>query len=80
MPRQARIDAPGALQHIIIRGIERKAIFRNDTDREDFIDRLENLIEETETACYAWAFVTNHVHLLLGTGTTSISMVMRPDG
>jgi hypothetical protein len=33
MPRQARIDAPGALEHIIIRGIERKAIFKNDTDR-----------------------------------------------
>ena len=39
MPRQARIDAPGALQHIIIRGIERKAIFKKDTDRDDFIDR-----------------------------------------
>ncbi len=77
MPRQARIDAPGALQHIIIRGIERKVIFKNDTDREDFIDRLGNLIEETETACYAWAFMTNHVHLLLRTGATSISTVMR---
>ena len=39
MPRQVRIDAPGALQHIIIREIERKAIFKKDTDRDDFIDR-----------------------------------------
>ena len=77
MPRQARIDAPGALQHIIIRGIERRTIFKNDTDREDFIDRLGNLLQETETACYAWAFMTNHVHLLLRTGATSISTVMR---
>jgi len=77
MPRQARIDAPGALQHIIIRGIERRAIFKNDTDRDDFIDRLGNLLPETETACYAWAFMTNHVHLLLRTGATSISTVMR---
>ena len=30
MPRKARIDAPGALQHIIIRGIERKAIFKEE--------------------------------------------------
>ncbi|MCP4214538.1 MAG: hypothetical protein GY765_07765, partial [bacterium] len=30
MPRQSRIDAPGALHHIIIRGIERKAIFKDD--------------------------------------------------
>ena len=77
MPRQARIDAPGALQHIIIRGIERTVIFKNDTDREDFINRLGNLLQETETACYAWAFMTNHVHLLLRTGATSISTVMR---
>jgi hypothetical protein len=39
MPRQAGIDAPGALQHIIIRGIEHRAVFKNYFDREDFIDR-----------------------------------------
>ena len=61
MPRKARIDAPGALQHIIIRGIERKAIFKNDADRQDFIDRLDNLLQDTQTACYAWALLTNHV-------------------
>mgnify|MGYP006301167861 CR=1 FL=1 len=27
MPRQARIDAPGALHHIIARGIAKKPIF-----------------------------------------------------
>ena len=52
MPRKARIDAPGALQHIIIRGIERKAIFKNDADRQDFIDRLDNLLQDTQTTCY----------------------------
>jgi hypothetical protein len=35
MPRQAGIDAPGALKHIIIRGIERRAIFKNDTGRDE---------------------------------------------
>jgi REP element-mobilizing transposase RayT len=77
MPRQARIDAPGALQHIIIRGIERKAIFKNFADREDFIDRLGELLQDTETACYAWALMPNHVHLLLRTGVTPIASVMR---
>jgi hypothetical protein len=43
MPRKARIDAPGALQHIIIRGIERKRIFFDDRDRNDFLDRLGNI-------------------------------------
>ena len=59
MPRQARIDAPGALQHITIRGIERKAIFRNETDREDFIDRLGNLIEDYGNGVLCLGFMTN---------------------
>jgi putative transposase len=44
MTRLARLDAPGALHHIIIRGIERQAIFKDDFDREDFIKRLLTLI------------------------------------
>ncbi|MGB9439622.1 MAG: hypothetical protein WCB15_16865 [Desulfobacterales bacterium] len=40
MPRKARIDAPGALHHIIIRGIERNAIFKDDSERDPFLDRL----------------------------------------
>jgi hypothetical protein len=48
MPRRARIDAPGDLQHIVIRRIERKAIFKDDTDREDFIERLSRLLGEMD--------------------------------
>ena len=77
MPRNARIDAPGALHHIVIRGIERKAIFEDDDDREDFIDRLSGLLQETATPCYAWALMTNHVHLLLRTGNVPIASIMR---
>jgi putative transposase len=77
MPRKARIDAPGAIHHIIVRGIERKKIFRDDTDRDKFLKRLGAILFETETPCYAWALIPNHFHLLLRTGTTSVSSVMR---
>ncbi len=40
MPRKARIDAPGALHHIICRGIERRRIFYDNADRDDFLKRL----------------------------------------
>ena len=46
MPRLARLDAPCILHHVIGRGIERKKIFFNDTDRSDFIDRLTDLAEQ----------------------------------
>jgi REP element-mobilizing transposase RayT len=77
MPRKARIDAPGAVQHIIIRGIEKKNIFRTDADRHNFLKRFGSIISDSETACYAWALMPNHIHLLLRTSLMPISTVMR---
>ena len=59
MPRQARLDAPSVLHHIMIRGIERRKIFRDKKDGEDFLERLAKLLPETKTACYAWVFIPN---------------------
>ena len=77
MPRKARIDAPGALHHIIVRGIERRKIFYDDEDRDNFLERLGVVLTETGTPCFAWALIPNHAHLLLKTGTTPIATVMR---
>jgi hypothetical protein len=65
MPRKSRIDtrpprlsrpqaddggqAPGALHHIIARGIERCKIFRDKADRNNFLDRLGGIVMETNT-------------------------------
>jgi putative transposase len=76
MPRRARIDAPGALHHIIVRGIERRKIFNDDKDRYDFLSRLGDILEQTQTACYAWALIPNHFHLLLRTGVYPVATVM----
>ena len=46
--RRARIDVPRALHHIVIRGIDGKAIFENDKDREDLIDTLSSLLQEMD--------------------------------
>jgi len=75
MPRKARIDAPGALHHIIFRGIERRKIFRDNKDRDNFLDRLGNVLSDSGTPCYAWALIPNHVHLLLKTGDTPLFVV-----
>lgn len=77
MPRQARIDAPCALHHIIARGIERSKIFREPADYDDFLRRLGQLLAQTETQCFAWALIPNHFHLLLKTGNVPIATVMR---
>jgi REP element-mobilizing transposase RayT len=77
MPRLGRLDAPGALHHIIIRGIERRKIFRDDRDRENFLDRLGRILLETKTACYAWTFLENHAHFLMRTGEVPLATAMR---
>lgn len=77
MPRKTRIDTPGALHHIIVRGIKRKKIFKDDTDRVKFLERLGPLLSDTKTDCFAWALIPNHFHLLLRTGATPIASVMR---
>jgi hypothetical protein len=66
MPRKARIDAPGAVHHIMARGIERRKIFRNDDDRNEFLERLEFILSETHTPCY-WA------HRKLGINQTELA-------
>ena len=77
MPRLARLDAPAVLHHIIIRGIERRKIFRDNHDRENLLERLGQLLLDTRTGCYAWAFLANHAHLLLRTGKVPIATLMR---
>ena len=76
MPRKARIDAPGALHHIIARGLDRQRIFQDDADRNNFVGRLGKIVKETDTRCYAWALLPNHFHLLLKTGQAPIANVM----
>jgi REP-associated tyrosine transposase len=77
MPRKARIDAPGALHHVIARGIARKKVFADDLDRDFFLERLAMIVRESQTQCFAWALIPNHFHLLFKTGATPIATVMK---
>lgn len=77
MPRKSRIDAPGALHHIIARGIDRGLIFWDDMDRDRFLERLGALLFVTRTACYAWALLPNHFHLLVRAGVVPVAGLMR---
>jgi hypothetical protein len=44
MPRRSRIDAAGALQPVMVRGIERGRIFQNDADRTGDKDGLSLML------------------------------------
>ena len=77
MPRQARLDAPGTLHHVMIRGIERADIFQDDKDRGQFLSRVGEIGKATGTRIVAWALMDNHVHLLLFSGSSGLPRFMR---
>ncbi len=77
MPRGSRIDAVGAVHHIMVRGIERRKIFDRDADRDNFLHRMGEILLNTGTPCFAWSLMPNHFHLLLRTGDVPVSTVMR---
>jgi len=77
MPRQARIDYPGALHHVIVRGINGKYIFKETEEKKEFYTRLKDLKEKSSVQIYAWCLMSNHFHILIQTGKTSLSEFMR---
>lgn len=77
MPRKARLDVPGALHHIMVRGINKANIFDDEEDKARFLERLGEAITEGSCSVYAWVLMDNHVHLLFKSGKLGISAVMR---
>ena len=77
MPRHARLDALGTLHHVMVRGIERTTLFRDDTDRSDLVARLARLAEQGALSVLAWALLANHTHVLLRTGSRPPARGMR---
>ena len=77
MPRQARLDTPGALHHVIVRGIEKRPIVQTAEDRDDFVAALSAAARTTGTAIYAWALLRNHSHLLVRSGRVGLPAFMR---
>ncbi len=63
MPRQARLDVPHTLHHVMVRGLERRATFRDDADWADLVGRLAALAEGGALTVLAWACLPSHAHL-----------------
>ena len=73
MARALRIERPGGRYHVTARGNERKAIFRDDTDRFHFLERLSELRERFGVRVHAYVLMDNHYHLLLETPEANLS-------
>ncbi len=77
MARQRRINIPGAIYHVIARGLNGMNIFRDNSDRKTFINKLAEVVNESKSRCYAWTLMSNHIHLLIRSSEQPLSEVMR---
>ena len=71
VPRQTRVDALGMPRHVIIRGMGRRWIFKDDLERDNLLQRLAMLLSETRPFCFARARISNHALFLFKTGDNS---------
>jgi len=67
MARKIRICYPGAIYHVMARGIERPSIFHNATDYELFLKTLEDGLKQFEVKLHGYCLMTNHFYLILET-------------
>ncbi len=76
MARKLRVQYEGAIYHVTMRGVERRAIFKDDRDRERFVQRLGEVVGECGVRLYLFVLMRNHVHLLVETPQANVSAFM----
>ena len=77
MTRPLRIEYTGAHYHVTSRGNERKAIFRDDTDREKFLELSGRAVEQSGIRVHAYVLMSNHYHLLIETPRGGLNRALR---
>ena len=75
--RKLRTWFPGAVYHIMHRGVRRKAIFQEEMDYQVLLQVLKNSLEKYKCILHAYCLMTNHIHLLLETGYMEIWKFMK---
>ena len=77
MPRQLRIEYPGAIYHVLNRGDRHEPIFNDDADRQRFLDTLGEACAKTGWQIHAWCLMGNHFHLVLETPQANLVAGMK---
>ena len=77
MPRPLRIEFEGAIYHVMNRGDRREPIFRDDADRQRFLDTLGEACAKTDWQVHALCLMDNHFHLVVETPQANLVAGMR---
>jgi REP element-mobilizing transposase RayT len=77
VPRQIRIEYEGALYHLLNRGDRRETVFRDNMDRESFLEILGNTCARTGWQVHAYCLMGNHFHLVVETPRANLVAGMK---
>lgn len=77
MARPLRIEYEGAVYHVTSRGNAKKRIFKDDIDRDKFLETLSIVVNRFNWLCHAYCLMDNHYHLLIETPEANLSRGMR---
>ena len=82
MARNLRVEFPGAIYHVTARMIgdwqaDRSRLFRDDTDRQRFLERMAERVKQFQVRLYLFCLMTNHFHLVCETPTGNLSRFMQ---
>lgn len=80
MPRLARKKSEAGIYHVILRGINRQPLFKDELDNRKFLDTLERVKKESRCQILGYCLMGNHVHLLIKGDLEDISQFMQRIG
>lgn len=76
MPRQARQVSSTGIYHLLVRGINREALFHYDEDRQRYLEALIKITKDSAASVLGYCLMNNHVHLLIKEGSNGVSNLM----
>lgn len=77
MPRKLRVEYEGAIYHLINRRDRRETIFKDDKDRELFLETPGQCCAKTGWRVHAYCLMPNHFHLVMETPKANLMAGMR---
>jgi len=77
MARPIRIDVADGWYHVTARGIDRRALFVSDRDRQHFLELAEDMVDRFGVRLHAYVLMQNHYHFLIQTPRANASAALQ---
>lgn len=80
MPRHPRLLSKSGIEHVMLRGVNKQTIFRDDADCRKFLKCLWAAQEKGGFTLHAYCLMKNHVHLLIQRGKETVGQSVKRFG